>query len=344
MKAMVLKGPNLPFQLEQRPDPAAGPGEAVARVITCGAGLTIQHAKAGRRKVQFPRIIGHEITGEIVEVGAGVRGLKVGDAGDHLFLSQLRPLPLVPDQSGAAVREQRRPDRARMRRRLRRIRQTAGAELHQAAGRPRQQKTSRRDRRGHRCAGDALQGAPPRPREGRRDRCGDRRRRWARHPSIDDGEMGEGARHRGRHQAGKIRRLPESGRRRGGRCQRRSRRRAIDGSDRRARASTSWSITSLRRRRSKPAPRRWRGAGVSSRSAAQASRSRRRRPTCSTRSRICSAAATSPAARFWNRSIWWRAARCFRWCQVVRPLEEAEAVHELVERGEVIGRAALRIA
>ena len=38
MKAMVLKGPNLPFQLEQRPDPSAGPGEAVARVITCGAG------------------------------------------------------------------------------------------------------------------------------------------------------------------------------------------------------------------------------------------------------------------------------------------------------------------
>jgi D-arabinose 1-dehydrogenase-like Zn-dependent alcohol dehydrogenase len=79
MKAMVLKGPNLPFELVQRPDPVAGPGEAVARVITCGAGLTIQHAKAGRRKIQFPRIIGHEITGEIVEVGAGTRGLKVGD-------------------------------------------------------------------------------------------------------------------------------------------------------------------------------------------------------------------------------------------------------------------------
>ncbi|MEA2979983.1 MAG: alcohol dehydrogenase, propanol-preferring, partial [Alphaproteobacteria bacterium] len=43
-------------------------------------GLTIQHAKAGRRKVQFPRIIGHEITGEIVEIGPGVRGLKAGDA------------------------------------------------------------------------------------------------------------------------------------------------------------------------------------------------------------------------------------------------------------------------
>jgi len=80
MKAMVLNGPNMPFELVQRPDPAAGPGEAVARVITCGAGLTIQHAKTGRRKVKFPRIIGHEITGEIVETGPGVRGIKVGDA------------------------------------------------------------------------------------------------------------------------------------------------------------------------------------------------------------------------------------------------------------------------
>jgi propanol-preferring alcohol dehydrogenase len=77
---MLLKGPNLPFELVQRPDPVAGPGEAVARVITCGSGLTIQHVKAGRRKVEFPRIIGHEITGEIVEVGPGVTGIGRGDA------------------------------------------------------------------------------------------------------------------------------------------------------------------------------------------------------------------------------------------------------------------------
>jgi propanol-preferring alcohol dehydrogenase len=85
MKAMVLRGPNTPFVLEQRPDPVAGAGEAVARVITCGAGLTIQHVKAGRRKVQFPRIIGHEITGEIVDVGQGVKGLKPGDAVTSYF-------------------------------------------------------------------------------------------------------------------------------------------------------------------------------------------------------------------------------------------------------------------
>lgn len=79
MKAMVLRGPNLPFEMVTVPDPVAGPGEAVARVITCGSGLTIQHIKAGRRKATFPRIIGHEISGEIVAVGAGVSGLKAGD-------------------------------------------------------------------------------------------------------------------------------------------------------------------------------------------------------------------------------------------------------------------------
>jgi len=80
MKAMLLRAPNTPFELVELPDPVAGPGEAVARVITCGSGLTIQHIKAGRRPgVKFPRIIGHEITGEIVSVGPGVSGLAAGD-------------------------------------------------------------------------------------------------------------------------------------------------------------------------------------------------------------------------------------------------------------------------
>ena len=79
MKAMLLRGPNMPFELVDRPDPVAGPGEAVARVLTCGSGLTIQHAKAGRRRIPFPRIIGHEITGEIVEIGPGATRLSVGD-------------------------------------------------------------------------------------------------------------------------------------------------------------------------------------------------------------------------------------------------------------------------
>ena len=76
---MVLKGPNTPFVLSNVPDPVPGPGEAVARVLACGSGLTIQHIKAGRIAAEFPCIIGHEITGEIVAVGDGVAGLAVGD-------------------------------------------------------------------------------------------------------------------------------------------------------------------------------------------------------------------------------------------------------------------------
>jgi len=80
MKAMLLKGKNRPLELETVPDPVPGPGEAVARVLACGAGLTIHHARAGRVAVEFPRILGHEITAEIVATGAGVTRLKAGDA------------------------------------------------------------------------------------------------------------------------------------------------------------------------------------------------------------------------------------------------------------------------
>jgi len=79
LKALVLEGPNQPFALKTVPDPVPGPGEAVARVAACGAGLTIQHTRAGRVKIDYPRIIGHEITGVIEAVGEGVVNLKVGD-------------------------------------------------------------------------------------------------------------------------------------------------------------------------------------------------------------------------------------------------------------------------
>ncbi|OGP68858.1 MAG: hypothetical protein A2170_07810 [Deltaproteobacteria bacterium RBG_13_53_10] len=88
MKAMVLRQKNEPFVLENRPDPKAGAGEAVARVIACGSGLTIHHARAGRVAINYPVIIGHEVLGEIVETGPGVRGLKVGDIVTvHAYLS-----------------------------------------------------------------------------------------------------------------------------------------------------------------------------------------------------------------------------------------------------------------
>jgi propanol-preferring alcohol dehydrogenase len=87
MKAMVLHAPNAPFALEERPDPVPGRGEAVARVFACGAGLTIEHIRAGRAPASFPRVIGHEISAEIVAVGPDVTELAVGDPVTCYFYS-----------------------------------------------------------------------------------------------------------------------------------------------------------------------------------------------------------------------------------------------------------------
>ncbi len=78
MKALILKGPNEPFIFEDVPDPIPQNGEAIAKVLACGSGLTIQHVKAGRTKVNFPIIIGHEITAEIIELRGDCGELKVG--------------------------------------------------------------------------------------------------------------------------------------------------------------------------------------------------------------------------------------------------------------------------
>ena len=76
---MILTAPGQPFELCHVPDPIPNKDEAIARVISCGAGLTTQHIRAGRTKINYPRIIGHEITAEIVALGSHVQNLCVGD-------------------------------------------------------------------------------------------------------------------------------------------------------------------------------------------------------------------------------------------------------------------------
>ena len=78
MKALVLKNANSVFSYQDVPDPSPNKGEAVAKVLACGSGLTIQHVKAGRIKVDFPIILGHEIIAEIVECRGDCGNLKVG--------------------------------------------------------------------------------------------------------------------------------------------------------------------------------------------------------------------------------------------------------------------------
>ena len=70
MKAMVLHDWQETYRLEERPDPSPGIGEAVMRVRAAGVGLTLVNMRLGRLGGSIPRVMGHELAGEIVEIGA----------------------------------------------------------------------------------------------------------------------------------------------------------------------------------------------------------------------------------------------------------------------------------
>lgn len=63
--------------LEQLPDPVAGPGEVVCRVLACGVcGSDVSDAYVARK---LPAVLGHEVVGEVMQTGAGVERWRPGD-------------------------------------------------------------------------------------------------------------------------------------------------------------------------------------------------------------------------------------------------------------------------
>lgn len=81
MQAQVLHEWGGALRLETVPTPSIGPGDALVKVEACGVGLTVLNYMRGnhaRRPEDLPRIPGHEVVGRIVEVGAGVDVLRVG--------------------------------------------------------------------------------------------------------------------------------------------------------------------------------------------------------------------------------------------------------------------------
>ena len=68
------------IEVTEVPTPTPGPGEMVIRVkscAVCGSDVRIFHH--GNTRVKPPQIIGHEVAGEVVEVGADVAKFKAGD-------------------------------------------------------------------------------------------------------------------------------------------------------------------------------------------------------------------------------------------------------------------------
>ena len=81
MKASRFLG-NKTFAVADLPTPHAGPGELVLRnqvCGVCGTDVHIYHGEPGSADVNPPVVLGHEYSGEVVEVGEGVTGFAVGD-------------------------------------------------------------------------------------------------------------------------------------------------------------------------------------------------------------------------------------------------------------------------
>jgi len=83
MRALVKSRPDPGLWLESVPVPRVGTNEVLIRVHKTGICGTDVHTVVwddwAARNIRTPRIIGHEFAGEIVEIGPGVTGYKVGD-------------------------------------------------------------------------------------------------------------------------------------------------------------------------------------------------------------------------------------------------------------------------
>ncbi|NCT89620.1 alcohol dehydrogenase catalytic domain-containing protein [Cellulomonas sp. APG4] len=67
-------------RLEDAPEPTAGATEVKIRVRACSTcGTDVKISKFGHHHIHPPRVMGHEIAGEVVQVGAGVEGWAEGD-------------------------------------------------------------------------------------------------------------------------------------------------------------------------------------------------------------------------------------------------------------------------
>lgn len=79
MKAVVMTGANQPWEVQEVPTPTAEPGQVLVKVHASGMCFTDVWATTGYGGDIYPQTPGHEVVGEVVEVGAGVHTRQVGD-------------------------------------------------------------------------------------------------------------------------------------------------------------------------------------------------------------------------------------------------------------------------
>src|SRR5437879_8083221 len=78
MRALVLPRVNAPLAIEEIPIPGAKAGEVLIQVAACGVCHTDLHVIKGEVAFPTPAVLGHEISGTVVALGPGARGVQGG--------------------------------------------------------------------------------------------------------------------------------------------------------------------------------------------------------------------------------------------------------------------------
>lgn len=78
-KAAVIEKANAPLVIKDLPLKAPGPKQVLVKVLACGVCHSDAGAQGGHFGNSFPLVPGHEIIGDVVAVGDGVKRVAIGD-------------------------------------------------------------------------------------------------------------------------------------------------------------------------------------------------------------------------------------------------------------------------
>lgn len=82
MKGWEFTGTHQPLKIVEKPDPHAKPGYVVLKTLAgglCHSDVSALELESWMPNFNVPVIMGHEVCGEIIEIGEGVEGYEIGD-------------------------------------------------------------------------------------------------------------------------------------------------------------------------------------------------------------------------------------------------------------------------